>query len=252
LLAITRAVSRSMARCELTHLARRPIDIDLARAQHRAYEQALESLGVRVVALPEEPELPDSVFVEDTAIVLDDIAVLTRPGAESRRSETASIARALLPHRELATVEAPGLIDGGDVLRLGQTLYVGRSGRTNGEGMEQLRDHLARRGIRVTGVAVSGCLHLKSAVTAVGADTILVNPAWVSPPDFGMRCIEIDPSEPPAANALLIGDAVIYPASYPRTRERLERAGITVVSVDVSELEKAEGAVTCCSLVFAV
>jgi len=251
-LALTRAVSSSFTRCELTHLERRPIDLDRARAQHHAYEQALQGLGARVVSLPEEPDLPDSVFVEDTAVVLDEVAIVTRPGAESRRPETASIARALTPHRKLLTIEAPGTVDGGDVLQIGTFLYVGLSGRTNREAIAQLHAHLLPRGVTVMPIAVTGCLHLKSAVTQVAEDTVLVNPAWVNPGDFGLPWIEVDPSEPWGANALRIGSSVIYPASCPRTRDRLEKSEIAVVSVDVSELEKAEGAVTCCSLVFQV
>lgn len=251
-LALTRAVSRSLSRCELTHLARRPIDLDRARAQHHAYEQALSALGARVVSLPEEPDLPDSVFVEDTAIVLDDVAVITRPGAESRRLETPTIARALAPYRALCTIEPPGTIDGGDVLRIGSTLFVGRSGRTEPQAISQLREHVAPHGITVVAVAVKGCLHLKSAVTQIDEDRVLVNPAWVNPGDFGLAWIEVDPDESSAANALRLGGSLLYPASYPRTRERLSRAGLTVLSVDVSELEKAEGAVTCCSLVLQV
>lgn len=250
LVAITRAVSRALARCELTHLARRPIDVELARVQHRAYEEALTSLGVRVIALPEEPELPDSVFVEDAAVVTPEVAIVTRPGAASRRAETAAIAQALAAHRGLSAIESPGLVDGGDVLRIGKTLYVGRSGRTNQAAIDQLGRALSPHGYTVVGVAVTGCLHLKSAVTQVARTTVLVNPAWVDPGVFGMAHIEVDPSEPAAANALLVGEGVIYPASCPATRRRLEQAGIAVTSVDVSELEKAEGAVTCCSLLF--
>lgn len=248
MLALTRAVSRSLARCELTHLARTPIDLDLARAQHRAYEEALASLGVRVVSLPEEPDLPDSVFVEDTAVVAGGLAVVTRPGAGSRRPEVETVARALAPHRRLARMEAPATLDGGDVLRLGRALFVGRSGRTGEEGIAGLRALVAPEGYSVTGVSVNGCLHLKSAVTEVADGLVLVNPAWVDPAAFGVPFIEVDPSEPAAANALRIGGAVIHTARHPRTRARLEQACVRVVPVDLSELEKAEGAVTCCSI----
>lgn len=248
MLALTRAVSRSLARCELTHLARTPIDLELARAQHRAYEEALASLGIRVVSLPEEPELPDSVFVEDTAVVAGELAVVTRPGAESRRPEVESVARALAPHRRVARMVAPATLDGGDVLRLGRAFFVGRSGRTGEEGIAALRALVAPEGYSVTGVSVNGCLHLKSAVTEVAEGLVLVNPGWVDPAVFGVPFIEVDPSEPAAANALRAGGAVIHTARHPRTRARLEKAGIRVAAVDLSELEKAEGAVTCCSI----
>jgi dimethylargininase len=248
MLAITRAVSPSLGRCELTHLERSPIDVDLARAQHRAYEEALASLGARVVPLPEEPDLPDAVFVEDTAVVTPELAVLTRPGAASRRPEVVSVARALAPHRRLAHLEAPATLDGGDVLQLGRTFFVGRSGRTGEEGIGRLRDLFSPFGYAVEGVPITGCLHLKSAVTCVADGVVLVNPAWVDPRVFGARWIEVDPAEPAAANALRIGGAVIHAARHGRTRARLEREGFRVVPVDVSELEKAEGAVTCCSV----
>lgn len=250
--AVTRQVSAAMTRCELTHLSRTEIDISRAREQHRAYEQALRTLGCRIEQLPEEPALADSVFVEDTAIVLDEIAVVTRPGALSRRAETASVADALGKYRTVQHIAAPGTLDGGDVLRVAQTIYVGLSGRSNRSGIEQLEAIVARFGYRVEAIAVRGCLHLKSAVTQVGSESVLINPQYVDPDRFaGFDRIAVDPGEPLGANALLIDEAIIYPASKPRTAERLRRGGIRVHTVDVSELEKAEGAVTCCSLLLA-
>jgi dimethylargininase len=239
-----------MASCELTHLARSPIDTALARRQHRRYAQALASLGCRLVELPVEPDLPDSVFVEDTAVVLDEIAVITRPGAASRRAEVPPVARALECWRACARIEAPGTLDGGDVLRIGRRIFVGQSGRSNGDGIGQLAAVVAAHGYLVVPVPVRGCLHLKSAVTLVDADTLLVNDEWIDRRSWpGMRFVSVDPDEPHAANALLIGDTVLHAASCPRTRERLEVAGLRVLAVDVSEIEKAEGAVTCCSLI---
>jgi dimethylargininase len=251
-IALTRPVSASIGRCELTHLDRQEIDLDLARAQHHQYEQALAALGCRVERLPEKPELPDAVFVEDAAIVLDELAILTRPGAASRRPETRTVARALDRYRRLATIQVPGTLDGGDVLHVGRTLYVGLSGRSNRAAIDQTRALLAPLGYHVRGVTVDGCLHLKSAVTQVAADTLLVNRDWLDVSAFGgLRLVDVDPKEPGAANALRIGKVVIYAAAYPRTRVRLKETGIVVHTVDVSELAKAEGAVTCCSLVFA-
>jgi dimethylargininase len=251
LTAVTRQVSPSIGRCELTHLVREPIDAARAAEQHRRYEQCLAELGVRVVSLPAEPDLPDSVFVEDAAVVLDEIAVITRPGAPSRRPETRSVAEALRPYRELRFMEGPGCIDGGDVLRIGKTLHVGLSGRSDTEGVAELKRLVEPSGYTVSGKKVAGCLHLKSAATLVAPDTLLANGGWVNVRDFaGMRIIEIDPAEPYAANALCVAGAVIYPAAFAATRERLEREGIRVVTVDASEFAKAEGAVTCCSLVF--
>jgi dimethylargininase len=251
LIAVTREVSPNIGRCELTHFEREPIDIARARAQHRQYQECLADLGCKIVALPAEPDLPDSVFVEDAALVLDELAVILRPGAASRRPESASIAAALEPFRRLKRLEAPGTIDGGDVLRVGKQIYVGLTTRSNAVGVEQLGGILDRYGYTVEGVPVRGCLHLKSAVTLVAADTLLLNPALIDPNLLpALRRIEVDPAEPCAANGLWIGDRVIYPTSFPSTQLRLESHGIPVRTVDVSELQKAEAAVTCCSLVF--
>ena len=251
LVAITRDVSPALAACELTHLERAPIDIAKARAQHRAYTGLLARLGCRLIELQAEPDLPDSVFVEDTAVVLDEIAVITRPGAASRRAECLSIAIVLSDHRPLVKLEKPATLDGGDVMLVGRTLWVGLSGRTNWSGVGQLREIAGRHGHQVRPVEPSGCLHLKSAVSLVAPDVLLLNPQWVDPGLFaGHDVVSVDPGEPHAANALRLGDGVIHPACFPRTRARLEARGIAVHPVDVSELQKAEGAVTCCSLVF--
>jgi dimethylargininase len=251
-IAVTRKISSAMMRCELTHLPRTAIDAALAREQHDGYERALRSLGCRIETLPEEPELPDSVFVEDTAIVLDEVAVITRPGAPSRRAETASIAGVLGKYRDLVHIESPGTLDGGDVLRVGRSLYVGTSSRSNASGIEQLGGHLLPFGYRVLPVAVQGCLHLKSAVTQVTADALLINSRYVERTQFpGMRFIDVDELEPSGANALMLGMDVIYSCAYPRTAEALRRHGIRVHTLAMSETEKAEGAVTCCSLLLA-
>lgn len=250
--AITRDVSSSLGQCELSFVSRAAIDVTLAAEQHRDYRQALIRLGCRVVTLPAEDELPDAVFVEDTALVLDELAVLTRPGAASRRGEVASIASALREHRAIVkAIEAAGTLDGGDVLRLGQAIHVGESARSNADGILQLRAFVQPFGYSVSGVRTRECLHLKSAVTQLDDETLLLQPAWVDRAAFtGMRVIEVDPSEPHAANVVRIGDALLMPASFPRTHRRLHNAGFDVHVVDVSELQKAEGAVTCCSLVF--
>ena len=248
-LAITRQVSAALGDCLLTHLERHPIDVELARRQHAAYERLLAELGYEVRTLPAEPDLPDSVFVEDAAIVLDEVAVITRSGAEERRLETSSVAESLEPHRRLLFMESPATLDGGDVLRLGRTLWVGRTERTSREGVDQLRVLVEPLGYSVAAVPVRGCLHLKSAVTEVGEDTLLLNPAMVDGDAFGSyRLIEVDPAEPMAANALRAAGAVVMPAHHPRTRRRLEREGFGVRPVEASELAKAEGGVTCCSL----
>jgi dimethylargininase len=248
-IALVREVSPTIDRCELTHSAREPIDPARAAAQHRAYAAALERLGCELHWVAPEPELPDAVFVEDTAVVVDELAVVTRPGAPSRRPETASVAAALAPWRAVAAIDAPGTLDGGDVLRIGRTIYVGRSSRTTDDGIAQLARHLGRFGYAVQAVTTDGCLHLKSAVTEVADGTVLANPAWIDPGVFSGQVIAVDPEEPHAANALRVGGAVILAAAWWRTRARLERCGIRVVPVDVSELAKAEAGVTCCSVI---
>lgn len=250
-IAITRAISRALQHCELTHLPRRAIDVALARRQHAAYERALREAGCEVRQLPEEPDHPDSVFVEDTAIVLDEVAVITRPGAESRRGEVESMAATLNAWREIVRIQAPGTLDGGDVLRLDKTLYVGASARSSADGIAQLGRAVAAFGYRVEAVPLRGCLHLKTAVTQVGNARLLLNPAWVDARHFqGWETVSVDPAEPHAANALRVGEAVICPASCPRTADALRKLGIDVLGVDMSETEKAEGGVTCCSLIF--
>ncbi len=251
LVAATRAVPRTINACELTHLARQPIDLDRAVAQHRAYEAALQGAGCRVVPVEAAPELPDSVFVEDTAVVFDEVALIARPGAASRRAEGSAVERLLGAYRPLERIVAPGTLDGGDVLVVGRTVYVGISRRTNAAAVEQLRGIMAPRGYVVREVTVSGCLHLKSAATALPDGRILVNRRWIDADRLDDRtAVDIDPAEPGAANALSVAGAVIYPVAFPRTRQRLERLGYRVRSVDVAELAKAEGAVTCCSLIF--
>jgi len=250
-IAITRGVSATINDCELTHATRTPIDVALAREQHAAYESALASLGCEIRRIPADDRYPDAVFIEDTAIVLDDLAVITRPGAESRRGELDAVAAVLGEYRTFARIEAPAMIDGGDVLQLDDVLYVGRTPRTNDDGIAQLRELIAPSGYRVVAVNVDGCLHLKSAITRVGADALLMNRRWVSPSLFdGWRIIDVDADEPSAANALRISDRVIFPEEFPRTLRKLEAEGIEVIAVPAGELAKAEGGVTCCSLLF--
>ena len=251
LTAITRAFSPGIVNCELTFVARQSIELARAEEQHRAYERLLEKCGARVVSLPAEPALPDSMFVEDPAIVLDELAIILPLGTETRRPEAASIAQALAKYRKLGRVELPGQVEGGDVLRIGRRLFVGLSSRTNAEGIQQLASVVAPYGYVVVSVEVTGCLHLKSAVTYIGRNTLLANRAWFDTKPFaGFEWIDVAPEEPHAANALAIGDAVIFPASFPRTRARLEARGFHVTPLDISELQKAESGLTCSSLLF--
>jgi len=251
LTAITREVNPAIGRCELTFLPRVKIDADVLLQQHQQYQTLLSSLGCEVVTVPTEPGLADSVFIEDTAIVLDEIAVLCRPGAESRRPEVADVERVLQEYRTLASIQPPGTLDGGDLLRIGKVIYAGLSTRSNQSGIEQLCDIVANYGYSVKSVETTNCLHLKSAVSDVAPGTLLINSDWISQSTFGdFELIEVDREEAHAANALLVGRRVIYPSSFPLTMKKLVARGIDVLPVDMSELQKAEGAATCCSLIF--
>ncbi|MEZ5470108.1 MAG: arginine deiminase family protein [Lysobacterales bacterium] len=250
--ALVREVSASLADCQLSFVDRAPIDVDLSRRQHRAYKQALVDAGCTLVSMPAEDQMPDAVFVEDTVLVLDELAVMTRPGAVSRRSESASVAEVIGRYRPLLWIDEPGTLDGGDILRIGRDIYVGASARSNDTAVAQLRKAVLGYGYRVHQVAIQGCLHLKSAVTQISDDTLLVQPQWLVDAKVfaGYRRIEVDPAEGHAANALRIGRSVVYPSCFPRTQARIESIGVEVHAVDVSELQKAEGAVTCCSVLF--
>lgn len=248
-LALTRDVSPAIAHCELTHLPREPIDLALARRQHLAYEEALTTLGCDVRRLDAGPDMPDSVFIEDTAVVLGELAIVTRPGAPARWAELPAVVDALAPLRALAFIREPGTLDGGDVLVMGRELFVGRSSRTNAAGIEQLRAIGEPLGYRVTVLQTSQCLHLKSAVTALDATSVILNAAWVRRDAFAaFACIDVDSAEPSAANVVCIGGRLLVAAAYPRTCDRLAARGHDIVQVDTSELAKAEGALTCCSL----
>src|SRR5256712_541056 len=251
LTAITRAVSPAIVNCELSFIDRKPIDLAAAQQQHHAYEILLGELGARFTSLPADPDLPDSIFVEDPAIVLDELAVILPLGTETRRREAPSLAQALARFRKLAYVSLPGTLEGGDVLRIGRKLFVGLTARSNAEGIRQLAAILAPHNYEVIAVPVTGCLHLKSAVTHLGRNTLLANRAWFdTTPLAGHECVDVDPAEPHAANALAVGSTIIFPASFLRTRDRIEARGFHVTPLDISELQKAESGLTCSSLLF--
>jgi dimethylargininase len=247
--AITRAVSPSMNRCELTYLDRQEIDIARAGEQHAAYVRCLRELGLSVCELPADPALPDCVFVEDPAVVVDEVAVITRMGAESRLPEAEAMAEALGRFRPLCRMRAPATLDGGDVFRVGRTLFAGVSQRTNREGIAQLAAAVAPYDYDVQPVEVRGCLHLKSGACWVGGETLLVNRDWIDVSAFtGYYLLDVE--EPWAADVLAIGNVVLMPDGFPKTRALLERRGFAVRTIDVSELQKAEAGVTCMSVIF--
>jgi dimethylargininase len=251
LTAVTRAVSPAIVHCELSFIDRKPIDLARAQQQHQAYEVLLAKLGARVVSLPPAPDLPDSMFVEDPAIVLDELAVILPLGTESRRREGQLLAPELSKHRKLAYVQLPGTLEGGDVLRIGRKLFVGLTKRSNAEGIRQLAETVKPQGYEVISVPVTGCLHLKSAVTFLGDNTLLANRTWFDTTPFGgYDWIDVDPSEPHAANALALSGTVVFPASFPKTRGRIGSRDFRVTPLDISELQKAESGLTCSSLLF--
>jgi dimethylargininase len=244
-----REVSPRLANCELTYLARESVDVARAQRQHRGYTEALQTLGCRLEWLAPLPECADAVFVEDTAVLLPEVAVITRPGVTSRRAETPSVAAALGRHLRVLQLSEPACLEGGDVLRIGRTLYAGTSERTNAHGVAQLAAAVAPLGYTVQAVAMEGCLHLKSACSFIAPDVLLVNPSWVDPAAFGaQRVIAVDEGEPYGANTLTLGGTTLVSAAYPQTRKRLEAAGVATVALEVSELHKAEAALTCMSL----
>ncbi len=253
LTAITRAVSPAIIYCELSFINRQPIDLARAQEQHHAYEKLLEKLGAHIISLTAEADLPDSMFVEDPAIVLDELAVILPLGTETRRREASSLAQALAKYRTLAYVVLPGTLEGGDVLHIGKKLFVGLTKRSNAEGIRQLAAIVQPHSYEVIAVPVTGCLHLKSAVTYLGRNTLLANRAWFdTTPLAGYDWIDVDPTEPHAANALALGGTIVFPASFPRTRARIEARGFHVTPLDISELQKAESGLTCSSLLFDV
>lgn len=250
--ALTRAPGADLNRCELTFIASQPINVERANEQHRAYKSVLAELGVHIISLSAEPGLPDAVFIEDAALVLDEIAVMARIGAESRRAEVLNLAPVLEQFRLLRYIAAPATLDGGDVLRIGRTLFVGCSRRTNADGIEQLKSIVAPYDYEVREVNVDGCLHLKTGATSPADGLILINRDWIDANVFGeYELIDVPREEPMAANTLRIGDAVLVSTSFPKTRELLESLGLRVKAIDISELQKAEAGLTCLSIVFA-
>ncbi len=250
-IALMREVSSNISDCEITNITRKPIDYDIAMDQHRNYADTLRDLEYKTHMIKAD-NLPDSVFIEDTAIVLDEIAVITNPGVASRRAETQAVAEALHIYRDLEYIKPTGTLDGGDVLQLGRTLYVGKSCRSSAVGIALLREIVKPLDYEVISLPVEGCLHLKSAVSLVAENTLLLNPTWVSPDDFSdiEHFITVHPSEPYGANALFLENTTVYSTEFPKTRRKLINEGINMISIDISELAKAEGEITCCSIIF--
>lgn len=247
--AITRAVSHAIVRCELTFLKREPIDHVIAARQHEEYVSMLRSCGLEVLVLPSDDRFPDCCFVEDAAVVFDEVAIITRMGIASRRGEEVAIEQALSSRRPTVRMGAPATLDGGDVLCLGRNVYVGLSKRTNEQGFDLMREVLAPYGYEVKPVQVTRCLHLKSACTAVDPETIVINTRWLEPEAIpGVRAIPVPDDEPLASEVLRVNETLFMHEGFPRTRELVESLGVTVRSVDLSEFIKAEAGPTCLSL----
>ena len=249
--AFTRGVSPRIAECELTFIDRLPIDLERAVQQHQQYEGTLRSLGVGVLQIPADQQCPDCCFLEDTALVLDELAILTRPGTAARRDEVAGVAPAIRQHRDVVQIEAPATLEGGDVLRVGRDLFVGVTTRTTREGIEALRTYVELYGYRVHPVIVPGALHLKSVCTAVDERTILADATRVDLTPFSKyEIVQVPEEEWMAANVLLVNGTVCMHSGFRKTIGLLRQRGIEVRTVDISEFLKAEAGLTCMSLIF--
>src|SRR5882672_8258412 len=246
LLALVRPPTPSLQQGVRTHIDREPIDFALALEQHARYVDALRAAGAEIVEVPPAPELPDSVFIEDTALVLGSLAVIARSGAESRRAETPRVADVLKRYCQLEYTHAPATFDGGDILTVGRTVYVGRTARTNQAAIDFLSRRLREHDHEVVPVPLSGCLHLKTAVNYLGNDTVVINPDWAPPEAFArFDQIEVDAREPMGASALPVGTHLLLSSSYPRTVNRIEARGFRPRVLDLSEFHRAEGGLTC-------
>ena len=251
LVALTHSVSPEINRCELSYVERRPIDVDRAAKQHEDYCNALRACGLRVVELSVNRSYPDATFVEDTAVVVDEMAVMARMGAASRRGEVAGIETVLAEYRQIARIRRPGTLEGGDVLRVGRKIFVGISPRTNAAGIKFLGEILKPFGYHITPVRLKGCLHLKSACTALDDDTLLVNPDWLDLEPFeGFRIVPVPADEPWAANVLRVDGTILMHAGFSKTAGLIRSQGFRLETVDISELLKAEAGMTCSSIIF--
>jgi dimethylargininase len=251
LVVLTRAVSLRIAECELTFIDRQGIDYSRAVQQHSQYQQLLRDLGAKLIELPSDDQCPDCCFLEDTALILDEVAVITRPGSEGRRREVDGVAPTIMKYRNVMRIDAPGTLEGGDVLRIGRNLFVGLSTRTNQQGIEMLRRALKTYGYEVTAVPMKGALHLKSVCTALDDRTLLADPRYFGTAEFpGYEVIEVPVDESMAANVLRLNDVICVHAGFHQTADLLRTKGFDIRTVDISEFLKAEAGLTCMSIPF--
>jgi len=249
MIALTRRPAFALVNCEVGYTPHQEINLHLAFHQHEAYCRTLRQMGVAVEVLPPEEMYPDSVFIEDNAIILDELAVVTSMGIPSRQGEPALLFPVLARHRRLVTIAPPATIEGGDVLRMGKRLYVGVSTRTNRAGVEALRAIAEPLGYGVTPIGIRECLHLKTACTSLDDKTLLVNPAWLDSDALGpFRLLHVPAEEPFGANVLRLPGGVLVQTSSPLTCDVIESQGFATTCVDLGEFAKADAGLTCLSL----
>lgn len=251
IVAMTHVPSPLLQECELTFVESETIDIEKANVQHKKYCAMLERCGAKVIVLDENLACPDSVFVEDPIIVFDEVAVLTSMGVESRRAESASMEKVFSKYRHVVPIHLPAKIEGGDVLKVGKKIFVGESARTNREGIQALEAIINPFGYEVVSVQVTGCLHLKTGVTALDEKTVLINSDWVDADAFhGFTKVEVPENEPFGANVLKIGEILCMNEAFPESITLVKSLGYSVETVNISEFVKAEAGLTCMSVPF--
>jgi dimethylargininase len=251
LYALTHLPSPELEACQLTYLDRQPINYRRARLQHRDYCEALRDCGAEVRTLSVNTSLPDSAFIEDCAVILDELAVITSMGTQARREELPGIEPEVARLRPIKRISPPATLEGGDVLQVGKRFFVGLSPRTNKQGIQAFSAIVEPLGYQVIPVTVHGCLHLKTGCTALDGETVLINPEWVDPEPFqDLRRLPVPRSEPWGANVLRINQMLLMNAAFPETLEMVRNTGYTVQPVDISEFLKAEAGLTCLNLLF--
>ena len=251
MIALTHVISPNIVRCELSFLERSPINYKRAVEQHEDYCELLRDCGLEVIELSMNRSFPDSTFIEDTAVVVDELAIMASMGIESRRGEVPGVESVFGYYRDIQHIQLPATLEGGDVLHIGKKTFVGISPRTNIAGFESLKEILEPFDYEVIPVAVSGCLHLKSACIAVDDQTVLVNPQWLDlQPLRDFRIIPVPEDEPAAVNSLRINTTICMHSGYKKTIDSLVKLGFSVTTIDISELLKAEAGMTCSSIIF--
>jgi dimethylargininase len=249
--ALTRGVSKKLDGCELTFRQREEIDLTKARRQLRAYRDLLRRWGIDVVGMRGSSMYPDCCFVQDTAVVLDEICVVASMGAATRRGETSEIEKSLMQHRKVVRIALPATFDGGDVVQIGKRLFVGLSTRTNGRGIDAFAKLVEPFGYKVVPVVVNGGLHLTTGCGVANDETVILNPRWLDASAFkNLRQVHVPEDEPWAANTIRVEGAVCVEANAPRTFELIQPYASTIETLDISEFRKAEGSLSCLSLIF--